>query len=116
MPKAARRCRACTSALTALALLLLAAPAFAQANPTFAYGKPDAVKADAPPPPPVEWKALAKGGMSFTTGNSQHERQPGAAVSRKANGNKFSFDATMAYGTSNNLHRRSRLIPTIRPG
>jgi hypothetical protein len=29
VPKAARRCRACTSVLTALALLLLAAPAFA---------------------------------------------------------------------------------------
>ncbi len=33
VPKAARRCRACTSVLTALALLLLAAPAFAQASP-----------------------------------------------------------------------------------
>jgi len=29
VPKAARRCRACTSVLTALSLLLLAAPAFA---------------------------------------------------------------------------------------
>jgi len=108
VPKAARRCRACTSVLTALGLLLLlAAPAFAQANPTFAYGKPDAVKADAPPPPPVEWKALAKGGMSFTTGNSQTTNGNLAlAVSRKANGNRFSFDAAMNYGTSNNLVAR----------
>ena len=51
VPKAARRCRACTSVLTALALLLLAAPAFAQGNPVFSYGKPEEVKAGAPPPP-----------------------------------------------------------------
>ena len=102
VPKAARRCRACTSVLTALALLLLAAPAFAQANPTFTYGKPEEIKAGAPEPPPVEWKAQAKGGMAFTTGNSQTTNGLLAvAVSRKANGNRFAFDAGMAYGTTN---------------
>jgi large conductance mechanosensitive channel len=101
VPKAAHRCRACTSALTVLALLLLAAPAFSQANPTFAYGKPDELKADAPPPP-VEWKAAAKAGMSLTTGNSQTTNGNLALlVSRKANGNRFSLDAAMAYGQSN---------------
>ncbi len=71
VPKAARRCRACTSVLTVLALMLFALPAFAQGSPTFTFGKPEEIKAGAPPPPPVEWKALAKGGMSITTGNSQ---------------------------------------------
>jgi large conductance mechanosensitive channel len=104
VPKAARRCRACTSVLTALALLLLAGTAAAQGNPTFTYGKPEEIKAEAPPPPPVEWKAQAKGGMSMTTGNSQTTNGTLAlAVSRKANGNRFSFDAAMAYGTSNIL-------------
>ena len=56
MPKAARRCRACTSVLTVLALVLLAAPAFAQGNPSFTSGKPEEVKVGTPPPPPVEWK------------------------------------------------------------
>ena len=69
VPKAAKRCRACTSVFTVLALMLLAAPAFAQGNPTFTYGKPEEVKAGAPPPPPVEWKAVAKGGMTA------HDRQ-----------------------------------------
>jgi large conductance mechanosensitive channel len=40
VPKAARRCRACTSVLTALALLLLAAPAFAQGSPSFTSPSP----------------------------------------------------------------------------
>jgi large conductance mechanosensitive channel len=104
VPKAARRCRACTSVLTALALLLFALPAFAQGNPAFTYGKPDEVKADAPPPPAVEWKSQAKGGMSLTTGNSQTTNGTLAlSLSRKANGNRFSFDAGMAYGRSNIL-------------
>jgi large conductance mechanosensitive channel len=104
VPKAAKRCRACTSVLAALALLLLAAPAFAQGNPSFAFEKPEEVKAGAPPPPPVEWKAAIKGGMLFTTGNSQTTNGTLAlALSRKEAANKFSFDAAAAYGQSNVL-------------
>jgi large conductance mechanosensitive channel len=102
VPKAARRCRACTSVLTALALLWLAAPALAQGNPTFTFGKPEEIKAEAPPPPPVEWKAIAKGGLLLTTGNSQTTNGTLAvSLSRKESGNKVSFDAALAYGRSN---------------
>ena len=104
VPKAAKRCRACTSVFTVLALMLLAAPAFAQANPTFTYGKLEEVKAGAPPPPPVEWKAVAKAGMTLTTGNSQTTNGTLAlAISRRESANKFAFDAGMAYGQSNQL-------------
>jgi len=114
VPKAAKRCRACTSVFTVLALLLLAAPAFAQGNPTFTYGKPEEVKAGTPPPPPVEWKAVAKGGMLLTTGNSQTTNGTLAlAVSRRENANKFAFDAGMAYGQSNQLV--ARVEPNLDP-
>ena len=104
VPKAARRCRACTSVFTVLALMLFVAPAFAQGNPTFTYGKPDEVKAGAPPPPPVEWKASAKGGMSITTGNSQTTNGTLAlSVSRRESANRSSFDAGAAYGRSSVL-------------
>src|SRR4029079_15083500 len=99
VPKAARRCRACTSVLTALALLLFAAPAFAQANPSFTYAKPEEVKAGAPPPPPVEWKASVKAGILFTTGNSETTNGTFVlSVSRKESANRFAFDANAAYG------------------
>jgi len=104
VPKAARRCRACTSVLTALALLLFAAPAFAQANPSFTYAKPEEVKAGAPPPPPVEWKASVKAGILFTTGNSETTNGTFVlSVSRKESANRFAFDANAAYGRSNIL-------------
>ena len=104
VPKAARRCRACTSVLTALALLLFAAPAFAQANPSFTYTKPEEVKVGAPPPPPVEWKATVKGGITFTTGNSETTNGTLAlSVSRKESANRFALDAGLAYGRSNIL-------------
>jgi large conductance mechanosensitive channel len=104
VPKAAKRCRACTSVFTVLALMLLAAPAFAQGSPTFTYAKPEEVKVGAPPPPPVEWKAVAKGGMTLTTGNSQTTNGTLAlAISRRESANKFAFDAGAAYGQSNQL-------------
>ena len=104
VPKAAKRCRACTSVFTVLALMLLAAPAFGAANPTFTYGKPEEVKAGAPPPPPVEWKAMTKAGMPLTTGNSQTTNGTLAlAISRRESGNKFAFDGAIAYGQSNEL-------------
>jgi large conductance mechanosensitive channel len=104
VPLAAKRCRACTSVLTVLALMLLAAPASAQSNPTFTYGKPEEIKAGSPPPPPVEWKAMTKAGVSYTTGNSETTNGALAlAISRKESGNRFSFDAAIAYGKSNVL-------------
>jgi len=104
VPKAARRCRACTSVFAALALMLLAGSASAQGNPTFTYGKMDETKAGAPPPPPVEWKVQAKGILSMTTGNSQTTNGGlGLAASRKESANKFSLDAAISYGKSNVL-------------
>jgi large conductance mechanosensitive channel len=104
VPKAARRCRACTSVLTALALVLLAAPAFAQGSPSFTFAKPEEVKTGAPPPPPVEWKASVKGGLLWTTGNSQTTNGALAlAVSRREAANRFTLDAGLAYGKSNIL-------------
>jgi large conductance mechanosensitive channel len=101
VPKAARRCRACTTVLTALALLLFAGAARAQGNPTFTFGKLDEIKAGAPPPPPVEWKVQAKGGLSATTGNSQTTNGTlSLAASRKEAANKVSFDGAIAYGKS----------------
>ena len=101
VPKAARRCRACTSVFAVLALLLLAAPAFAQGNPSFAFAKPEETKAGAPPPPPVEWKASAKGGLLWTTGNSETTNGTLAlAVSRRESANRFTLDAGLAYGKS----------------
>jgi hypothetical protein len=92
----------------AIASLLLAAPALAQTNPTFTFAKPDAPKAaDAtkpgtPPPPAVEWKAMAKAGFTMTSGNSQTTGFVAAGnVSRKEGNNKVAFDANAAYGRSN---------------
>jgi large conductance mechanosensitive channel len=94
VPKAARRCRACTSVLPALALVLLAAPAFAQGSPSFTFAKPEEVKVGAPPPPPVEWKASVKGGVLWTTGNSQTTNGALAlAVSRRESAIRFTLDA-----------------------
>jgi large conductance mechanosensitive channel len=107
VPAAAKRCKACTSVLTVLALLLLAGPAFAQAEPKFTFAKPEEIKAGAPPPPPVEWKAQAKGGVLVTGGNSQTTNVNfGVAVSRKQADNKLAFDAGLAYGNSNILVAR----------
>jgi large conductance mechanosensitive channel len=98
VPAAARRCRACTSVLTAVALLLaLAGDAWAQAEPKWEFGKPEAVKA-------VEWKVQAKGGFLLTTGNSQTQNGNAAlSASRKAGGNKLSLDGAIVYGRSNVL-------------
>jgi large conductance mechanosensitive channel len=114
VPKAAKRCRACTSVFTVWALMLLATPAFAQGNPTFTYGKVEEVKPGAPEPPPVDWKAVAKGGMLLTTGNSQTTNGTLAlAISRRESANKFSFDAGMAYGQSNVLV--AQVVPNLDP-
>src|SRR5262245_47012430 len=77
-----------------LVLLLGPAPALAQADPKFTYGKAEEVKE-------VEWKAQAKGGFVLTTGNSQTSAGSfGIAASRKKNDNKLSLDASLAYARS----------------
>jgi large conductance mechanosensitive channel len=97
IPAAARRCRACGSALVVLALLLITHAAAAQTTPKFEFAKPDPVKT-------VEWKAQAKGGLLITTGNSQTANGNFTVnASRKENGNRVTFDANAAYGRSNNV-------------
>jgi large conductance mechanosensitive channel len=108
VPIAAKRCRACTSVLAAVALLLIfAAPAAAQTNPAFVFAKPEEAKPGAPPPAvsdvdKAEWKAQVKAGTVTTSGNSQTTNATASvAISRKQHGNKFAFDANAAYGESN---------------
>jgi hypothetical protein len=77
--------------------LLSAAPAHAQKDPKFDYGKQEEVKT-------VEWKAQAKGGFAMTTGNSQTTNGTLTAnVSRKEGNNKLALEAGAAYGRSSNL-------------
>lgn len=94
--------RTCIGALTAAGIaaglaLLPAAPALAQANPTFTYGKPEDVAA----PPAVQWKVQAKGGATASSGNSQSANAIfGLGASRKQGNNKVALDAGVAYGRS----------------
>jgi len=62
--KCLRRDASALAIFLAFLALLAAAPAHAQKDPKFDFGKPEEVKT-------VEWKAQAKGGFSMTTGNSQ---------------------------------------------
>lgn len=98
VPLAAKRCKFCTSVLTAVALLFLSAPAFAQTNPKFEYVKP---VIEAKPAP--EWTAQVKGGLISAAGNSQATNvNMGASASRKAGDNKFALDFAGAYGETKN--------------
>ena len=107
MPIAAKRCRACTSVLTAIAIVLMLAapsPASAQTNPAFVFAKPDEAKAGAPPPPPDKWngKRRSRRERRRRRGTRRPSTRPRAlSVSRKQNANKFAFDAAAAYGESN---------------
>jgi hypothetical protein len=86
------------------------APALAEAqtDPKFDFAKADAPKPEAPPV--VEWKAQAKAGGLLTDGNSQLKAATlGVNVSRKANSNRVTFDANLAYG------RSGVLTPVIDP-
>jgi len=59
-----------------------------------------------PPPPvnPVEWKALSKGGMLITGGNSQSKNFTfGVNGFRKEGNNKLALEGGLAYGTSDNM-------------
>lgn len=101
--------------------LLFAASARAQSNPTFTFAKPDqpkpveVAKPGTPPPPPappaVEWRAMAKGGFTMTSGNSQTTGLVGSgSVSRKEGNNRLALDANGAYGRSNVL------VASLMPG
>jgi hypothetical protein len=89
--------------LLAAATLLFGVPALAQTNPTFTYAKPDEpAKAGTPPPPPVEWRAVVKGGFTMTSGNSQTTGFVATgSASRKEGSNRLALDANAAYGRSN---------------
>ena len=78
--------------------LLLGGAARAQVkDPKFEYGKVEEVKK-------VEWKAQAKAGLIYTSGNSQMASVSLAGnVSRKEGNNKFALDASWAYARSNVL-------------
>ena len=79
--------------------LLLAHPAAAQNEPTFAFGKPEEVK---PQAPPVEWKVQARAGLNQTSGNSQTTNvTAGLTASRKEGNNKLALDGGINYGRSN---------------
>ena len=94
--KCLRRAASALSIVLGLTALFAAAPAHAQKDPKFDFGKPEEVKA-------VEWKAQAKGGIAMTTGNSQTTNGTVAAsVSRKEGNNKLALEGGAGYGRSNN--------------
>jgi hypothetical protein len=82
--------------IAALCIGLLPALASAQgeANPKFEYGKHEELKK-------VEWKALVRAGLVYSTGNSQFTNvTAGFAASRKDTWNKFALDGGFAYARS----------------
>jgi len=82
----------------AVATLLLARPAAAQNEPTFAFGKPEEAK---PQAPAVEWKVQARGGLTQTSGNSQATNATaGLTATRKEGNNKLGLEGGIAYGRS----------------
>ena len=83
----------------ALATLLVARAAAAQAEPKFTFAKAEEQK---PQAPPVEWKVQAKGGFNLTSGNSQTTNATaGLTASRKEGNNRLGLDGGIAYGRSN---------------
>lgn len=87
--------RSTTLAFAALVVGLLPALASAQeANPKFQYGKLEEMKV-------VEWKALVKAGLIYSTGNSQMVNVTAAfGLSRKDTWNKFALDGGFAFAKS----------------
>jgi len=91
--------RPLVAAALAVATLLMARKAAAQNEPTFAFGKPEEVK---PQAPAVEWKVQAKAGLIQTSGNSQTlNATAGLTASRKEGNNKLGLEGGIAYGHSN---------------
>jgi hypothetical protein len=83
----------------------------APAAPASEASAPAAPKCECPPPcpapppepptPAVEWKAQIKGGLLYTTGNSQSKNFSfGILASRKGGNNKLTLEAGLAYGKS----------------
>jgi hypothetical protein len=98
-----RHSRLTSGVLMTLAAALAPAPAHAQANPTFQFGKPDEAKKDDKKgeTPKVEWKVQAKAGVLLTSGNSQSQNATvGLDASRKEGNNKLALDGGLAYGRS----------------
>jgi large conductance mechanosensitive channel len=95
---AAKRCKFCTSALTALALLFLPVMALAQpASPAFKFTPEGEVKVDAP----AEKKLQARGGLIQLAGNSEVLTGTlGVQASYQAASNRFSGEAGLAYARS----------------
>jgi hypothetical protein len=94
--KCLRRGAFAPSVTLGLAALLVGAPAHAQKDPKFEFGKQEEVKT-------VEWKAQAKGSFAMTTGNSQTTNGTVTAnVSRKEGNNKLALEAGAGYGRANN--------------
>lgn len=99
VPLAAKRCKFCTTALAALAIFLMGAPAFAQQTPKFEYVATPVIVEK----PDVEWKVQIKGGLISVGGNAQATNANfGGSASRQAGDNKFSLDAATAYGETRN--------------
>jgi len=107
--KCLRRDASALAISLAFLALLAAAPAHAQKDPKFDFGKPEEVKT-------VEWKAQAKGGFSMTTGNSQTMNGTLTGnVSRKEGNNKLALDAGVAYGRSSITHAQPIVTDPVTP-
>jgi uncharacterized protein DUF481 len=95
--KCLRRGASALSISVGFIALVASAPAHAQKDPKFDFGKQEEVKA-------VEWKAQAKGGFAMTSGNSQTTNGTLAAnVSRKEGNNKLALEGGLSYGRSSVL-------------
>jgi hypothetical protein len=90
--------------IVTLAAVLVIAPATAAGQtPTFTYATPEEAEA-AEKAKQIEWKADATAGLVVTTGNSRITTLTGAAhASRKAQGNKFAIEGSLAYARSSVL-------------
>ena len=85
--------RACLAAI-----LMIAAPSFALAQPIkFEFGKSSEVEKVKE----VEWNASAEAGVVFTTGNAETTTiSAGIKAARKTGFNKLSLEASMTYASS----------------
>jgi len=91
--------QAILGASLAVGALLLTRAAAGQSEPTFAFGKPEEAK---PQAPAVEWKVQAKAGLIQTSGNSQTlNGTAGLTASRKEGNNKLGLEGGINYGRSN---------------
>lgn len=106
--KCSRRGASALSISVGFLALLASAPAHAQKDPKFDFGKPEEAKV-------VEWKAQAKGGFAMATGNSQTTvGTVTASVSRKEGNNKLALEGGAAYGRSSTVSAQPTLAdPTM---